>query len=326
MLGEFVGAVRLAPAAGGVAVIGGAFALGLRHGIDWDHIAAITDLTSSVANSDPVENLLTDEPGLQLTDESHHGLAAAASREAADGHRAASDRGSPRSRGRTAVLLPQLSTSRWQALRLGTLYALGHGVVVIALGLLALLASEILPDWVDTVMTPIVGVTLLLLAAYLYYSIYQYFRGNGPFRLRSRWMLVFAGVRRLAHAVRSRGHEHDHHHVAAGGEYGARAAFGIGMIHGVGAETGTQALVIATAVGASSTVAAVAALLAFVLGLLVSNSFVAYATATGFVSVAHRQWLYAAAGLLAATFSLVVGLLFLFGADGALPDLARLFG
>ncbi len=318
---------RTAEIASGAAVIGGAFALGLRHGIDWDHIAAITDLTSSVATSDPAENLLTDEPGLQLTDESHHGLAAAQSLEVV---RVASGSvggaaGVPHAARRVAVA-PRLSANHWQALRLGTLYALGHGTVVMALGLLALLTAEILPDWVDGVMSRIVGVTLLLLAGYLYYSIYQYFRGGQPFRPRSRWMLVFAGARRVAHAVRSRGHAHEHHEVPPAGGYGARAAVGIGMIHGVGAETGTQALVIATAVGASSTGAAVLALLAFVVGLLVSNSFVAYATATGFVSVAHRQWLYAGAGLLAATFSLVVGLLFVFGGDGSLPDLARLFG
>ena len=34
---------------GAVAVLGGAFALGLRHGIDWDHIAAISDITSTTA-------------------------------------------------------------------------------------------------------------------------------------------------------------------------------------------------------------------------------------------------------------------------------------
>ena len=31
----------------GVGVIVSAFLFGFRHGIDWDHIAAITDITSS---------------------------------------------------------------------------------------------------------------------------------------------------------------------------------------------------------------------------------------------------------------------------------------
>ena len=40
----------LTGAFGGTGVlVGGALALGIRHGIDWDHIAAITDITSSTS-------------------------------------------------------------------------------------------------------------------------------------------------------------------------------------------------------------------------------------------------------------------------------------
>ena len=35
---------------GSIGLLAGAFALGLRHGIDWDHIAATTDITSTTAN------------------------------------------------------------------------------------------------------------------------------------------------------------------------------------------------------------------------------------------------------------------------------------
>src|SRR3972149_5274471 len=76
-----------------------------------------------------------------------------------------------------------------RAIFLGSLYAAGHGTVVTALGLLALLAAEFLPSWIDPVMERIVGVTLVLLAASLFYSLYRYFRGQGEFKLRSRWML-----------------------------------------------------------------------------------------------------------------------------------------
>src|SRR3990170_1796666 len=62
---------------GSLGVLGGAFALGLRHGIDWDHIAAITDITSTTAaTGGPNEEWLTDEPGPLLTDESDHVAAA----------------------------------------------------------------------------------------------------------------------------------------------------------------------------------------------------------------------------------------------------------
>ncbi len=41
--------------AGLLALIGLGFALGLRHGIDWDHIAAITDITSSTVTNKEAE-------------------------------------------------------------------------------------------------------------------------------------------------------------------------------------------------------------------------------------------------------------------------------
>jgi high-affinity nickel-transport protein len=132
-------------------------------------------------------------------------------------------------------------------------------------------------------------------------------------------MLVFAGVRNAWNWAGSRLGHHQHVH-AAPQQYGAHTAFGIGLIHGVGAETGTQALIIATAVGATSKSVAVAALFCFVLGLLISNSVVCLTSTVGFVSAGRRQKIYVAAGLFAATFSLVLGLVFLNASTGLLPS------
>ena len=85
--------------------------------------------------------------------------------------------------------------------------------------------------------------------------------------------------------------------------------------------TGTQALVIATAVGASSQAAGVLALVAFLVGLLISNSVVTVISTAGFVSSAQRRSIYVAAGLFAAVFSLVVGLIFVFDWAAVLPSL-----
>ena len=49
------------------------------------------------------------------------------------------------------------------------------------------------------------------------------------------------------------------------------------------------------------------------------------ATTAGFVSSRRRQGIYVFAGLLAAVFSLVVGLVFLSAAGGFLPDLDPFF-
>jgi len=332
---------------GSLGIISAALALGLRHGIDWDHIAAITDITSTTAALDEEEAVLVREPGLMLTNESHHAIghehedddAATTTRTAVetatalptDAHRHEPlplhhphhhrhERGvQERHHAPFATLLDQ----QRPALLLGTMYALGHGAVVLVLGLTAILAREFLPDWIDPIMERIVGVTLLFLSAYLFYSLYRYFRGKGDFQLRSRWMLVFAGVRNLWGALRARLFGHPHEHVHETQRYGVRTAVGIGMIHGIGAETGTQALVIATAVGASSQASGVVALVAFLVGLLISNSIVTVISSAGFVSSAQRKWIYVGAGMLAAVFSLIVGLVFVFEWGSILPDLDR---
>ena len=308
---------------GSLGVLGGAFALGLRHGIDWDHIAAITDITSTTAAAhDPDENWLSDEPGLLLTDESDHVARALARRRPVAGAGAAL--ALPAAEPPKAVAPFWVSQRR--AVFLASLYAIGHGTMVTVLGLLALLAAQFLPAWIDPVMERVVGVTLVLLAVYLFYSLYGYFRGNGEFRLRSRWMLIFAGLRNAMNWFwgRLRG-QHEHTHVHGIDQYGPKTAYTVGLIHGIGAETGTQVLIIATAVGAGTKSMGVAALLMFVVGLLVANSFVTVATTAGFVSSRKRQVVYIFAGLLAAVFSLVVGVIFLAQAGGILPDLGHYF-
>lgn len=315
-----------------LAILGGALALGIRHGIDWDHIAAITDITSTITTTpEPRESWLTREPAAMLTDESGHGLARAeAARETWAPEAAAERRRGPAPPARAGVaLVPpgllRVAGQHRRAFYLGTLYALGHGSVVTLLGLLAILAAQILPEWVDPLMARIVGVTLVFLGVYLFYSLYRFFRGAGPFRIRSRWMLVFAaarlGYRRLVARLQG---SHEHHDLGEVQQYGARTAFAIGMIHGVGAETGTQVLIIATAVGAGSKPVAVTTLLVFVSGILVSNSVVTILTTGGFLTARRRQWIYVAVGFVAAVFSLVVGLTFLFNAD-LLPSLDRYF-
>ena len=108
--------------------------------------------------------------------------------------------------------------------------------------------------------------------------------------------------------------------------YGPRTAYAVGLIHGIGAETGSQVLLIAAIGGASASGLGIPMLLAFVIGLLISNSIVVVITATGFIASRARERLYVVIGVVAGTFSLVVGSIFLLGASGALPDLQRLFG
>lgn len=269
-------------------VVGGLL-FGLRHGIDWDHIAAIADITSSQE-----------------------------------------DRG----------------TALW----FGTLYALGHAAVVMVLGILAIVAGDLLPAGVDKVMGRVVGATLIVLGVYVFYSLIRHGR---DFRLRSRWMLVFSGVRRGARWARERvggrtavavaeppaaggpadpaqwhhGHHgrpgHHHHQEAEGHDpfmtYGTGTSIGVGMIHGVGAETPSQVLIFLAAAGAGGPGVGLIVLAAFIVGLLISNSLITLGSAYGFLSASRNFAVYAAVGVTVGLFSLVLGVLFVLGLESVLP-------
>lgn len=284
---------------GGLALIVLGFVLGLRHGIDWDHIAAITDITSSTISNKEAEiegqMMAVGAGGSDMT----------------------------MTLGRSRAVTYWNETS--QGFFLASLYALGHASVVTLLGLLAIWIGAILPEWVDPLMERIVGVTLILLGLWICYSLWRYGRS---FRLQSRWMVVFALVGRAWQAVKHRvsGHtqEHDHHHAQEIAQYGAKAAFGIGVLHGIGAETGSQALLLASAAGATTALSGSLMLLSFVVGLLVSNSIVAVFSLAGFVSSSTKRNVYLVIGILAAGFSLAVGIFFVTGKGAALPDLQAL--
>ena len=116
---------------------------------------------------------------------------------------------------------------------------------------------------------------------------------------------------------------HHHHEAPERHEdevtYGRGTAFGVGMIHGVGAETPTQVLLFLTAAGAGGRGVGLLALVAFVVGLLVSNSIITVGSAFGFLSASRNFGLYATVAVLTGVFSLLIGLLFLFGQESLLP-------
>jgi high-affinity nickel-transport protein len=214
--------------------------------------------------------------------------------------------------------------SQWDAIRLGTLYALGHGAVVIALGLAAIAFGALLPSWLDPIMARVVGLTLVALGLWVIYSIYRYARAGEGFRLRSRWMLVFDGTRYGWRRFQARLHGHEHVEPLEMSSYGVKTAFGVGMIHGIGAETGSQVLLIAAVGGASSSGLGVPMLFAFVIGLLISNFGIVVLSSVSFVSSQARERLYVSIGAVAGIFSLAVGTIFLFGLEGSLPDLGSI--
>ena len=294
-----------------------ALLLGIRHGIDWDHIAAIVDITSTTAAAEAAEEGHAEHHAAGAPQHPHGGPAEVAA------HRSSEAEGQH-------IHAPRLDRHRFlseqgHAILLGTLYALGHGFVVAVLGLAALLFGALLPDWVDPIMGRVVGITLIILGVWVFFSLYQYARHGQEFRLRSRWMLVFDSVRYGWHRLQARLHGHEHVEPVEMSSYGVRTAFGVGMIHGIGAETGTQVLIIATIGGAAGAGLGVPMMFAFIVGLLISNTAIIVLSATGFVASQLRQRIYLVVGVVAGTFSLLVGAFFLFQAEGSLPDLDSIF-
>jgi len=305
-------------------LLGTALVLGLRHGLDWDHIAAITDITSTTGAADVAERSHQLEHRSPVSHEHAHGGVGEVS-----AHRQPPLGSGPG----TLVASPAVVVAPagfWRIQRrpvmLGTLYALGHALVVALLGTVALLLGARLPEWLDPLMGRVVGLTLVLLGVWVFVSLYHYARHGTEFRLRSRWMLVFDGARYGWRRLQARLHGHEHVEPLEMSSYGPRTAFGVGMIHGIGAETGTQVLLIAAIGGASAAGLGIPMMLAFICGLVITNTLIVVLSASGFVASQHRRPVYVVLGIIAGGFSLLVGGAFLFGFESALPDLEGMLG
>jgi len=119
---------------------------------------------------------------------------------------------------------------------------------------------------------------------------------------------------RIAAPTHSHSHDHD-----GDGDYTNKGAVGIGAIHGIGAETPTQVVVFLAAASAGGLAAGLAVLFTFVAGLIIANSVITFASVYGFARASRRPSVQIGLGLFTAAMSIGIGLLFLAGNDGALP-------
>ena len=253
-----------------------ALALGIRHGMEWDHLAAIMD----IVGASPVSATNSVLPAARSF--------------------------------RCFPFFGEWSAFRSTSFRLACLYAAGHAAVVAALGMVAMTFSMALPASIEPIMQRIVGTTLLLFSAYIFHSLWQFSVTNRNFRMRSRWMLLMDAVKMSRFGAQYQDCQHENPRP---GCCGPRSAIAIGMIHGIGAETATQVLLLTTVSGAGGRhlTFGLFLLLCFVSGMFLSNTIIALLVSVGASTSRMTTPLMVLAGLFTATLSLWIGMQFVFG-------------
>jgi len=230
--------------------------LGFRHGFDYDHIAAISDITS-------VQD-------------------------------------SPR-----------------RAMRLGLVYALGHAATVAALGSAVIFFQLSLPHGIDRIAERLVGLTLIFLGIYVLGSLFR-----GDYVPRSRFALLAHSMKWLHWKVKTRWHKHDlPRPTASNWSYDARTVFGIGVVHGLGAETPSQLLIFLLAANLGGVGKGFLGLGMFIAGLLAMNTLMTASAAGLFGFSAREPRVQYAITAVTAVYSLIVGAIFLWGSAAALPPI-----
>ena len=287
-VGRLILAAELSHRALGVGLILSAVAFGFRHGFDWDHLAAITDLTSSQPKPRRSMVLAT----LYVC-----------------GHAA------------VVLVLGVLAIVFSEQLPASVDSVMGRivGVTLVVLGIYILVAViregrnfRMRSRWMIVILAMRRATRLVvprprraepeamviehdhehehdhphahsgehLAPAIVAAALHEHSHAAAPIAVPSG-----AGPTPEAHGFR---HHHRHRHVVQVPAdplptYGAFGALGIGMLHGIGAETPTQVVIFAGAAGVAGAWSGLLVLGAFLLGLLAANTAVAAAAACGFL-------------------------------------------
>jgi high-affinity nickel-transport protein len=238
--------------------------LGFRHGLDYDHIAAISDITS-------VQNRMKD------------------------------------------------------AMRYGLLYVSGHALTVAVLGAAAICFRMSLPQGSDRWAERAVGLTLLILGIYVLGSLVRHTshgHSHSNFRPKTRLTLLINAMLWLywqLSRVLGKGSASRPEVFSQG--YGSTSTFLIGVIHGVGAETPTQLLLFLIAANLGGAAKGFLGLLMFIVGLVVMNTLMCASAAGIFIGGMDKPYVFRTVTALTSVYSVVVGLVFLFGSASVLPSL-----
>ncbi|MGM0873762.1 MAG: High-affinity nickel-transporter [Bacillota bacterium] len=215
-----------------------AILIGMRHGMDGDHIAALADMI-----------------------------------------------------GREKQKLKQYS--------LGVMYSVGHGLIVLIIGLLTIYVGVRLPEGAYGILELLVSFTLILLGGIILHSVIKH---QHEYEYKSRISIVFGFLEKLT------SREEGKRLTSKPFTLGILGAFIIGLIHGIGVESPTQIAIISNAVGLDNITAATLHLILFVFGLLISTIAFTFLLSWGFLKARVKKILYIVLGLLTGMYSVGLGL------------------
>ncbi|MBO8171518.1 MAG: High-affinity nickel-transporter [Bacillaceae bacterium] len=183
-------------------------------------------------------------------------------------------------------------------LRMGIMYAIGHGVIVLVMGLLVIFLGSHLPESVLKSMEFLVGISLFVLGSIILYSV---LKQNKHYTYESRIMIVYKACRRF---FRRKTDEKPVNIT----KFGIFGSFVVGVIHGIGAETPSQVLVISSSAGLNNLTASLMQLLLFVVGLLLATILVTFIASWGFMKAKYKRKAYLFLGVITGVYSVFLGL------------------
>jgi high-affinity nickel-transport protein len=215
-----------------------AILIGMRHGMDGDHIAAIADMI-----------------------------------------------------GREKKKLKQYS--------LGIMYSVGHGFIVLIIGLLAIYLGVRLPEGANGILEMLVSFTLILLGGFILHSVIKH---KDEYEYKGRISIVFGFLEKVTKTKEGK------RLTSKPMTMGVIGAFIIGVIHGIGVESPTQITIISNAVGLDNMTAATLHLFLFVIGLLISTIAFTFLLSWGYLKASMKKNLYLVLGSLTGIYSVGLGI------------------
>lgn len=182
---------------------------------------------------------------------------------------------------------------------LGVMYAFGHGIIVLIIGLITIFVGSKLPSTTQSFLEGCVSLTLIVLGGFILYSIFQ---REKEYEFKSRITILSEMILKIVNKSSNEKVKVSPVALAIIG------AFIVGIIHGIGVESPTQIAAISNAVGLDNITNATIQLILFVVGLLISTIFITFFLSWGFMKAKFKRNLYVILGSITGFYSVGLGL------------------